>query len=161
MVANKVQRRDKGIDGKGWLLHPVKEKGKKNHLILAPVKAGKPTLSQVRDFAHVISTTEGAVAGVFITVEKAGKKGHWTDGMREVAPTFGRGERNELRIRYKRTGDNHWLARANRLGRVMCGAIIIGFLVGAIAVALGFPVWAILIIWLLMVIIGKLDNLSE
>ena len=43
----------------------------------------------------------------------------------------------------------------------MCGAIIVGFLVGVIAVALGFPLWAILIIWLLMVIIGKLDNLSE
>ncbi len=43
----------------------------------------------------------------------------------------------------------------------MCGAIIVGFLVGAIAVALGFPLWAILIIWLLIVIISKLDNLSE
>lgn len=29
MVANKDQRRDKGIDGRGFLLHPVKEKGKK------------------------------------------------------------------------------------------------------------------------------------
>ncbi len=43
----------------------------------------------------------------------------------------------------------------------MCGAIIVGFLVGAIAVAFGFPLWAILIIWLLIVIISKLDNLSE
>ncbi len=43
----------------------------------------------------------------------------------------------------------------------MCGAIIVGFLVGVIAVALGVPLWAILIIGLLIVIIGKLDNLSE
>ena len=85
MVANKVQRGDKGIDGKGWLLHPVKENGKKNHLILAQVKAGKPTLSQVRDFATVIRDTEGAVAGVFITVDKIGKEGDGTDDMREVA----------------------------------------------------------------------------
>ncbi len=34
-VANKSQRGDRGIDGKGWLLHPVIEKGKKKHLILA------------------------------------------------------------------------------------------------------------------------------
>lgn len=88
MVANKSQRRDKGIDGKGWLLYPVKENGKKKSLILAQVKAGKPTLSHVRDFAHVIQATEGAVAGVFITVEKA-EKGHWTDGMREVAAQLG------------------------------------------------------------------------
>ena len=85
MVANKVQRGDRGIDGKGWILHPVKEKGKKKSLILAQVKAGKPTLSHVRDFAHVIQSTEGAVGGVFITVEK----GHWTDGMREVAAQLG------------------------------------------------------------------------
>ena len=85
MVANKVQRGDKGIDGKGWLLHPVKENGKKKHLILAQVKAGKPTLSQVRDFANVIRDDEDAVAGVFITVEKIGKEGDGTAGMREVA----------------------------------------------------------------------------
>ena len=85
MVANKVQRGDKGSDGTGMLLHPVKENGKKKRKILAQVKAGKPTLSQVRDFATVIRDTEGAVAGVFITVEKIGKEGDGTDGMREVA----------------------------------------------------------------------------
>ena len=31
----------------------------------------------------------------------------------------------------------------------MCAAIIVGFLVGVIAVALGVPLWAILTIWLL------------
>ena len=89
MVANKSQRRDRGVDGKGWLLHPVIEKGKKKHLILAQVKAGKPSLSQVRDFANVIQNTAGAVAGVFITVEKIGKEGDGTEEMRRVAAQLG------------------------------------------------------------------------
>ena len=89
MVANKVQRKDRGIDGKGWLLHPVIEKGKKNHLILAQVKAGKPSLSQVRDFANVIQNTAGAVAGVFITLDKIGREGDGTEEMRRVAAQLG------------------------------------------------------------------------
>ena len=44
--------------------------------------------ASMRDFAHVIQSTEGAAAGVFITVEEA-SKGHWTDGMREVAAQLG------------------------------------------------------------------------
>ena len=85
MVSNKVQRGDKGIDGTGRLLYPVKENGKKKRKIIAQVKAGKPTLSQVRDFAHVISSTEGVVAGVFITVNRK----DWTDGMREITAQLG------------------------------------------------------------------------
>lgn len=106
MVANKSQRRDKGIDGKGWLLYPVtEENGKKKSLILAQVKAGKPTLSHVRDFAHVISSTEGVVAGVFITVEKA-EKGHWTDGMREVAAQLGTFKHEHSMEEFERL--QHW-----------------------------------------------------
>ena len=105
MVANKSQRRDKGIDGKGWLLHPVNENGKKKSLILAQVKAGKPTLSHVRDFAHVIQTAEGAVAGVFITVEKA-EKGHWTDGMREVVAQLGTFKHEHSMEEFERL--QHW-----------------------------------------------------
>ena len=104
MVANKVQRGDKGIDGKGWLLYPVKENGKKKRKILAQVKAGKPTLSQVRDFAHVIQTTEGAVAGVFITLEKAEK--HWTDGMRQVAYQMGTFKHEHSMEEFERL--QHW-----------------------------------------------------
>ena len=102
MVANKSQRRDKGIDGKGWLLYPVKEKSKKKSLILAQVKAGKPTLSHVRDFANVIDHTEGAIAGVFITVEK----GHWTDGMREVADQLGTFKHEHSMEEFERL--QHW-----------------------------------------------------
>ena len=36
-VANKDQRKDGGVDGRGFLLHPVKEKGKKKRAILAHV----------------------------------------------------------------------------------------------------------------------------
>ena len=84
LFPNLSQRGDRGIDGRGRLLHPVKENGKEKRLILAQVKAGKPSLSQVRDFANVIRD-EGAVAGVFITVEKIGKEGDGTDEMRRVA----------------------------------------------------------------------------
>ena len=85
LFPNLSQRRDRGIDGRGRLLHPVKENGKEKRLILAQVKAGKPTLSQVRDFANVIKDTEGAVADVFITVDKIGKEGDGTEEMRRVA----------------------------------------------------------------------------
>lgn len=85
LFPNVKQRGDRGIDGRGKLLHPVKENGEKKRLILAQVKAGKPTLSQVRDFANVIKDTEGAVAGVFITVDKIGKEGDGTEEMRRVA----------------------------------------------------------------------------
>ena len=102
MVANKDQRRDKGIDGRGFLLHSVKEKDKKNRQILAQVKAGKPTPSQVRDFANVIRDTKGAIAGVFITVEK----GHWTADMREIAYRQGTFKHEHSADEYPRL--QHW-----------------------------------------------------
>ena len=102
MVANKVQRGDRGIDGKGKLLHPVIENGKKKSLILAQVKAGKPTTSQVRDFAHVIQSTEGAVAGVFITVEPVGREGDGTDEMRRVAYQLGTFQHEHSMVEFPR-----------------------------------------------------------
>ena len=66
MVANKSQRRDKGIDGRGKLLFPVQQKGKKKQMVLAQVKAKKKVSpDDVRGFATVIRDTPGAVAGVF------------------------------------------------------------------------------------------------
>ena len=85
LFPNVKQRGDQGIDGRGKLLHPVKENGEKKRLILAQVKAGKPTPDQVRAFGHVITHTEGAIAGVFITLEK----GDWKDSMREAAADLG------------------------------------------------------------------------
>ena len=102
MVANKDQRRDKGIDGRGFLLHPVKEKGKKKRQILAQVKAGKPTPSHVRDFANVIRDTKGAVAGVFITVER----NWWTEDMREIAYRQGTFKHEHSADEYPRL--QHW-----------------------------------------------------
>ena len=85
LFPNVKQRGDKGIDGRGKLLHPIKENGQKKKLILAQVKAGKPTPDQVRAFGHVITHTEGAIAGVFITLEKE----DWKDSMREAAADLG------------------------------------------------------------------------
>ena len=102
MVANKSQRRDKGIDGRGMLLHPVKEKGKKKQMVLAQVKAGKPTPEQVRAFSTVIKDTPGAVAGVFITVEK----GDWTDDMRSIAYQQGTFKQEHSADEYERL--QHW-----------------------------------------------------
>ena len=85
-MANKIQRGDKGIDGRGKLLHPVKEKGKKKSMILVQVKAKeKPSPADVDAFANVIRNTKGAVAGVFITVER----NQWTPRMREIAAQEG------------------------------------------------------------------------
>ena len=86
MMANKIQRGDKGIDGRGKLLHPIKEKGKKKSMILVQVKAKeKPAPADVDAFANVIRNTKGAVAGVFITVER----NQWTPRMREIAAQEG------------------------------------------------------------------------
>ena len=86
MMANKIQRGDKGIDGRGKLLHPIKEKGKKKSMILVQVKAKeKPVPADVDAFANVIRNTKGTVAGVFITVER----NQWTPRMREIAAQEG------------------------------------------------------------------------
>ena len=84
LFPNLKQRSDKGIDGRGKLLHPIKENGQKKTKIIVQVKAGKPSIDQVKAFAHVIEHTEGVIAGVFVTAERC-----WTDGMREVARELG------------------------------------------------------------------------
>ena len=110
-VANKEQRKDGGTDGKGWLLQPVKECGRVKDLVVAQVKAGKPTLSQVRDFAYVIQNTERAIAGVFITVEK----NHWTTAMKKIAREMKRFDRPDGN-KYPRL--QHWyLKRADLRAR--------------------------------------------
>ena len=102
MVANKDQRRDKGIDGRGKLLYPIQEKGKKKRQILVQVKAGRPTPSHVRDFANVIRDTKGAVGGVFITLEK----NWWTSDMREIAYRQGTFKHEHSADEYPRL--QHW-----------------------------------------------------
>ncbi len=102
MVANKSQRRDRGIDGKGWLLHPVIEKGKKKNKVIVQVKAGKPTIDQVKAFGYVIQNTEGVIAGAFITLEKD----DWTDDMRRVKYEMGTFKYSDSAIEYPRL--QHW-----------------------------------------------------
>ena len=58
--------------------------------ILAEVKTGKPTLTQVRSFCHVIERDEAKV-GIFITIEPV------TAGMRQEAASMGTFEHNRLR----------------------------------------------------------------
>ena len=50
--------------------------------IIAEVKTGKPTTTQVRAFRDVINSQE-AVAGIFITLERV------SDGMRQLAEDMG------------------------------------------------------------------------
>ena len=58
--------------------------------MLAEVKAGKPTLTQVRSFCHVMERNEAKV-GIFITIEPV------TAGMRQEAASMGAFEHNGLR----------------------------------------------------------------
>ena len=82
---------DDGHDGVGYatLWNPQQMK-ETNVRILAEVKTGKPTLTEVRAFCHVMDRKEAKV-GIFITIEPI------TAGMREEASSMGTFEHNELR----------------------------------------------------------------
>ena len=109
-IANKVQRGDGGMDGKGVLLHPVKHKGKEKDLILVQVKGGKqPSIESVRAFAHNIEYTEGAIAGVFITLEEY----HWKKGMQKIADQLGTFKHERSATEYPRL--QHWHIGQNDL----------------------------------------------
>ena len=58
--------------------------------MLAEVKTGRPTLTQVRSFCHVMER-EKAKVGIFITIEPV------TAGMRREAASMGTFEHNGLR----------------------------------------------------------------
>ncbi len=75
--------RDGGKDGIGTVMLWDPEAGyKTDKRIISEVKTGKPTISQVRDFCHVM-TQQRAIAGIFITL------GTITDGMRQIAADMG------------------------------------------------------------------------
>ena len=103
-VANKEQRKDGGVDGKGVLLQPVKENGKWKNIVLAQVKGGKnpPDINKVKAFAHDIEKTEGVIAGVFITVEKE----HWKPEMKKIAREMGKFKYPHSATKYPRL--QHW-----------------------------------------------------
>ena len=79
---------DGGYDGVGhFTLWTPKEMKDSSCKIIAEVKSGKPTLTQVRAFCRAIDKNK-ATAGVFITLEKV------TKGMKEEAESMGKFEDN-------------------------------------------------------------------
>ncbi len=68
MLPNNKQRGDGGVDGRGTIYHPIQ--GSKG-LVLAQVKGGHFSLSQLRDFLHTVDR-EKATFGVFITLKNDG-----------------------------------------------------------------------------------------
>ena len=82
IISNKKKGADSGIDGRGRLLNRTT---KKRNLVIVQVKGGKPTLSQVRDFAQVIQR-ERTAAGVFITLRNS----DWTKPMQSEANSCGK-----------------------------------------------------------------------
>ena len=80
---------DGGLDGVGhvtlWNPHQMKET---NARILAEVKTGKPTITQVRAFCRVMDKNNAEV-GIFITLEPV------TDKMRQEAQDMGSFEHNK------------------------------------------------------------------
>ena len=81
---------DGGLDGVGhFTVWTPRGMEKTEARMLAEVKTGKPTLTQVRSFCHVIERDEAKV-GIFITIESV------TAGMRQEAASMGTFEHNGL-----------------------------------------------------------------
>lgn len=72
LAPNQKKVGDSGIDGRGNLLQEVQDCGN-GRLVLAQVKSGRFSLSQLRDFCHVIER-EKAVAGMYITIDPVDTK---------------------------------------------------------------------------------------
>ncbi len=66
LVPNARQVGDRGIDGRGLTLDRSSDAGRDE--VLAQVKGGRFSLSQLRDFLHVVAR-EGAALGLFITLD--------------------------------------------------------------------------------------------
>ena len=82
---------DVGYDGVGhFTVSTSKGTEKTEAQVIAEVKIGKPTLTSVRSFCHVMDRNE-AQAGIFVTIEPI------TAGMRQVAENMGTFEHNGLR----------------------------------------------------------------
>ena len=82
---------DGGHDGVGhFMMWTPRGMEKADARMLAEVKTGRPTLTQVRSFCHVMERNEAKV-GIFITIEPV------TAGMRQEAASIGTFEHNGLR----------------------------------------------------------------
>ncbi|MXY47294.1 MAG: restriction endonuclease, partial [Chloroflexi bacterium] len=65
LAPNEKKVGDGGVDGRGLMLNKLKDK---SELVLAQVKGGKVTVSQVRDFVGTM-TGENASMGIFISLD--------------------------------------------------------------------------------------------
>ena len=82
---------DGGHDGVGhFMMWTPRGMERTEARVLAEVKTGKPTLTQVRSFCHVMERNEAQV-GIFITIEPI------TAGMRQEATSMGTFNHNGLR----------------------------------------------------------------
>ena len=81
--------RDGGKDGvKRVTLWNPQELKESQARILAEVKSGDPTITQVRAFCHTMTEID-AVAGIFITIDSV------TDGMKQIAENMGKFSHND------------------------------------------------------------------
>lgn len=67
IAPNNKQIGDGGIDGRGYLLHPLE--GTQSRLVLAQVKGGQYHASQFRDFIGVVLNRKAAM-GIYVTLDK-------------------------------------------------------------------------------------------
>ena len=82
---------DGGHDGVGhFMMWTPQGMEKTDARMLAEVKTGKPTVTQIRSFCHVMERNKAKV-GIFITIEPV------TTGMRQEAESMGTFEHNGLR----------------------------------------------------------------
>ena len=96
---------DGGHDGVGhFMMWTPRGMEKMNARILAEVKTGKPTLTQIRSFCHVMERNEAKV-GIFITIESV------TTGMRQEAASMGTFDHNGLsypRLQFWQVNDDYF-----------------------------------------------------
>ena len=82
---------DAGYDGIGHFTVSIPNGSEKTEArVIAGFKAGKPTLTSVRSFCHIMERNEAKV-GIFITIDPV------TAGMRQAAASMGTFEHNGLR----------------------------------------------------------------
>ena len=86
LVPNAKQVGDRGIDGRGLTLDRSSDTGRDE--VLAQVKGGRFSLSQLRDFLHVVER-EGAALGLFITLDPVTSRAARVEAAGAGTITFG------------------------------------------------------------------------
>ena len=86
LVPNARQVGDGGIDGRGLTLDKSGDSGRND--VLAQVKGGRFSLSQLRDFLHVVER-EGAALGLFITLDPVDSRSARAEAAGAGTITFG------------------------------------------------------------------------